>query len=167
MLIIFRKLLLELETGGNVRFEDEQKDEPWVKECEGLVKTFIKRKLASNSPKSVQIHRLSKLHNRNLKLLIETKLGSKMQQQNYSFHLCWKFNQSEMDAFEILEHGFRKDIPLTFSNYMDCTLTEKSSVDIESSKRLDRALIVRVYTDRICDINDGGIFHSNNKKRFA
>lgn len=159
-----RKLLLELETGGNVRFEDEQKDEAWVKECEALVKVFIKKTITPNSPKSVQIHRLSKLHNRNLKIMLEGKLGPKINQPNYAFHLCCKLKQSEMDAFEILENGFREDSEFSFSNYIDSTLSENSFTEFETSRKLKRALIVKVYTDRIEEYK-GGICLLFNPKR--
>lgn len=153
-----RKLLLELETGGNVRFEDEQKDEAWVKECEALVKVFIKKTVTAHSPKAVQIHRLSKLHNRNLKLLLEGKLGPKMHQPNYSFHLCSKLKNSDIDAFEVVEHGFRTDRQLYFTNYIDFTAPDDIYKDGESSRRLNRALIVKVYTDRVQEF-EGGIIN--------
>ena len=150
-----RKLLLELETGGNVRFEDEQKDESWVKDCEDLVKMFMKKTITPNSPKAVQIHRLSKLHNRNLKMNLEGKLGPKIQQQNYAFHLCCIFKDEKMDAFEIVEHGFRADSLIMFSNYIDCTMPKDSFKDCETSKRLNRAVIVKVYTDRVEEYKGG------------
>ena len=61
-------MLLELETGGNLRFEDEQKNDPWVSECENLVKMFIKPIASKHSPRTIHVHRISKLHNRHIKL---------------------------------------------------------------------------------------------------
>lgn len=63
-----RKLLLELETGGNVRFEDEQQGDVWINECENLVKLFIKRSATSDFRRTIQIHRISRLHNRHMKM---------------------------------------------------------------------------------------------------
>ena len=69
-----RKLLLELETGGNIRFEDEQKEDAWVADCEALVKMFIKRAASKTSPRTIQIHRISRLHNRHMKLKFEVHI---------------------------------------------------------------------------------------------
>ncbi|KAJ3312492.1 hypothetical protein HDV04_003092 [Boothiomyces sp. JEL0838] len=68
-----RCLLLELETGGNVRFEDEQKGAQWVNHCEKQIKKFIKRVASKDSPKTIQIHRISKLHNRGSKLKFDVR----------------------------------------------------------------------------------------------
>jgi hypothetical protein len=69
-----RKLLLELETGGNVRFEDEQQGDAWINECENLVKLFIKRSVTNDLRRTIQIHRISRLHNRHMKMKFDVRV---------------------------------------------------------------------------------------------
>ena len=161
-----RKLLLELETGGNIRFEDEQKEELWVKECESIVKQFIKRAISKDSPKTVQIHRLSKLHNRFLKTSFEEKSEQKIQDSDPGMNmqtLCCLLNDSESDVFHLVEHGFESRNAL-FSNYLNCSVEK----DVESTdfnrKKLKKALIVKVYGTNytLVDSNPGTSYSSKD-----
>ncbi|KAH6567544.1 hypothetical protein BASA62_006015 [Batrachochytrium salamandrivorans] len=102
-----RKLLLELETGGNVRFEEEEKNALWVSECENLVKMFIKRGASKNSPRAIQIHRISRLHNRHMKLRF-SETYERLGDLETPLPLCVQGYQSNPDdAFSVIEHGFQ------------------------------------------------------------
>jgi hypothetical protein len=143
-----RKLLLELETGGNVRFEDEQKNAEWIKECEGIVKSFTKKAISKDGPKSIQIHRISRLHNRPLKLRLAQKLGVKYDPETKSGHyLCSQVYQEESKIFSIVEHGLVGEKDSVFTDYMDCKLPT-------GNRRLQRALIFRAHTDRVAEIDE-------------
>ena len=113
-----RTLLMELETGGNARFEDEQKSSNWIGHCEKQIKKFIKRAASKESPKTIQIHRISRLHNRGLKLKFDErteKLADKT-----SGYLCYTTNKhNDDDVFRIVESGF-EDKTLLMTNYFDC-----------------------------------------------
>ena len=150
------KLLLELETGGNIRFEDEQKDEPWVKECEVAVKAFIKKTISKDAPRTIQIHRLSRLHNRNLKLKLDDKIGLKSDDAFSGLSLVCTTKQAEMDIFSVVEHGFGQESDLLFSNYLDCNIKKKhkDSSNAIQMRKLKRALITKVYTERVAPIKD-------------
>lgn len=143
-----RKLLLELETGGNVRFEDEQKNAEWIKECEGIVKYFTKKAVTKDGPKSIQIHRISRLHNRPLKLRLAQKLGVKYDPEtNNGQILCSQLYQDEDKIFDIVEHGLVGEKDSIFTDYMDCKFPT-------GTRRLQRALIIRAHVDRVTEIEE-------------
>ncbi|OAJ40643.1 hypothetical protein BDEG_24350 [Batrachochytrium dendrobatidis JEL423] len=152
-----RKLLLELETGGNVRFEDEQKDDPWVSECENLVKVFIKRAVSKNSPRTIQIHRISRLHNRNMKLQFDDRL-MKAGDTDTPLPLCYHGRESSSDdVFSVVEHGCelipgttRLAESVVLSNVLDCydgQTSENNENEPQMStivkKSLRQAVIIR------------------------
>ncbi|KAI8913666.1 hypothetical protein EDD86DRAFT_201175, partial [Gorgonomyces haynaldii] len=134
-----RKLLLELETGGNVRVEDEQQGDAWVADCEKLVKLFIKRSTTSEVTRTIQIHRISRFHNRHMKMRFE-QANAKMD----TMHLCFNGRQSKSDdVFSVVEHGYvtKNNQPVDgvlLSNFLDCG-------DEDSfTKTMRQAVIVKV-----------------------
>ena len=113
-----RTLLLELESGGNARFEDEQKNSQWVSHCEKQIKKFIKRAASKDSPKTIQIHRISRLFNRGAKLKFEERL-EKVGNADKSNYLCSTVNLGNDEVFKIAECGFESN-QLLMTNYFDC-----------------------------------------------
>ncbi|KAI8921751.1 hypothetical protein BC831DRAFT_475811 [Entophlyctis helioformis] len=167
-----RKLLLELETGGNVRFEDEQKDDPWVVECENLVKIFIKRAVSKHSPRTIQIHRISRLHNRHMKLKFEDRFA-KLPESDKSSHLCFHGRQSNSDdVFSVVEHGCQL-VPGTtifangvlLSNFLDCHEDKgtDTACDSVAKKTLRQAIIVRSIPANVSEVaeSSSSIEHVN------
>ncbi|KAI8896203.1 hypothetical protein BC833DRAFT_598395 [Globomyces pollinis-pini] len=151
-----RALLLELETGGNVRFEDEQKGAPWVLHCEKQIKKFIRRAASKDSPKTIQIHRISKLHNRGSKIKFEER-ATRQTGPDKGIYLCFQNNDGNADIFSIAEHGFdvKSKQGIMMTNYFDCQ-------DLNSSNKLRKAIILRIghcktheigYEDVLEDIN--------------
>lgn len=115
-----RILLMELETGGNTRFEDEQKTSSWIGHCEKQIKKFIKRAASKESPKTIQIHRISRLHNRVLKLKFDERAERLGGADKATGYLCYTTNQHKDDEiFRIVEDGFG-DNALLMTNYFDC-----------------------------------------------
>ncbi|KAJ3322494.1 hypothetical protein HDV06_003038 [Boothiomyces sp. JEL0866] len=134
-----RCLLLELETGGNVRFEDEQKGAQWVSHCEKQIKKFIKRVASKDSPKTIQIHRISKLHNRGSKLKFDEKAGNSSASEKY---FCFQINSANQDIFSIAENGFShpQSSGIIMTNYFECNIAELPKT---RKNGLRKAIIVR------------------------
>lgn len=137
-----RKLLLELETGGNVRFEDEQSAESWVAECHLLINILVKPCGANDN---IQIHRISRIHNRHMKMKFED--GSSRCKNAKSSFLCFHGKRSNSDdIFSVVEHGKQIDLysgglsnTLLLNNFLDC----HNEGDGEA-KSLRQAVIVKV-----------------------
>ncbi|KAJ3285947.1 Leucine-rich repeat-containing protein 9 [Borealophlyctis nickersoniae] len=171
-----RKLLLELETGGNVRFEDEQREDAWFEACEALVKTFILRGTSRQAHKRVQIHRISRLHNRNLKNKFEGRLATKPESERNFEYLCYQPSSDHADeVFAAVEHGFSSECSpqqncangVVLSNFLECTDTDtiattdgmssqsaKILPQSDSRKKLRQAVIVKVYTWHVAKVPD-------------
>ncbi|KAJ1535404.1 Leucine-rich repeat-containing protein 9, partial [Nowakowskiella sp. JEL0078] len=166
-----RKLLLELETGGNVRFEDEQREDPWFDRCEVLVKNFILRATHTPVQKRVQIHRISRIHNRYVKRKFENKLLKKPESERSNFeYLCFHSSDEHAeDIFTIIETGFkcidennsnRDCVQLT--NYLEC-VDKEHCLGINSllrRKRLKQAIIVKAFTSKTTNMS----YDENSKK---
>lgn len=131
-----RSLLLELETGGNARFEDEQKNSQWIGHCEKQIKKFIKRAASKESPKTIQIHRISRMHNRGSKLKFEERV-EKLGPSDKAGYLCFTPNKENNDVFEIAECGF-DDSRIIMTNYFDC----REEI-VPSDNYLRKVIIVR------------------------
>ncbi|KAI8910691.1 hypothetical protein DFJ77DRAFT_470723 [Powellomyces hirtus] len=141
-----RKLLLELETGGNVRFEDEQRDDAWFASCEVLVKKLLTRGKSLNSGKNIRVHRISRVHNRYLRNIYETSTSalpttsksSKSSSTNNATsdadraldHLWYQGSADNFeDVFSVVEYGFCSDgtgqdgsldAETVLPNYLEC-----------------------------------------------
>ncbi|KAJ3126543.1 Leucine-rich repeat-containing protein 9 [Nowakowskiella sp. JEL0407] len=152
-----RKLLLELETGGNVRFEDEQREDHWFEKCETLVKNFILR--ASHTPvqKRIQIHRISRIHNRYIRNKFEAKLQKKPDSTKSFEYLCFHGSKDHSECiFSVIESGFKSSSNeggrkgYVLSNFLECADDEKEDLlhqqQHRHDKRLRQAVIVKAYT---------------------
>jgi hypothetical protein len=121
-----RKLLVELETGGNIRFEEEQKDATWIAHCEKLIKKLIKRAASKDSPKTIQIHKITRIHNRGDKMRFDEKVES---QENFEKgnYLCFHGQSDYNDMISIAEYGLSNIFPksrypngVLVTNFFDC-----------------------------------------------
>ncbi|KAI8619983.1 hypothetical protein BC830DRAFT_1059795 [Chytriomyces sp. MP71] len=155
-----RKLLLELETGGNVRFEDDQSNDSWFDICESLVKSMILRSNHASSNKRIQIHRISKIHNRFLKNTFEMKAKTIREPLHSLEYLCFQGAEGVTDdIFHSVEHGFtamqnaegnppllpsRTALFPAFTNYLDFADPENQS-DV---KKLRQAIILRAVANK-------------------
>lgn len=135
-----RTLLLELETGGNARFEDEQKSSQWIAHCEKQIKKLIKRAASKESPKSIQIHRISRFYNRGSKLRFDEKAQGNGSPEKCNY-LCLNVKSKDYNVFSIAENGFggiEDQKPILMTNYFDC----QENISQEPTK-LRKLVIVR------------------------
>ncbi|KAI8805973.1 hypothetical protein BJ742DRAFT_901172 [Cladochytrium replicatum] len=188
-----RKLLLELETGGNVRFEEDDKPEDlWIELCESLVKQFMLR-TPHPSQTRVQIHRISRIQNRHLRSSFEVAMmpESDRNQQEY---LCFSPEDGEQ-MFKTVEFGFDRiaqkateDIKgvacgkITLTNFIDSSNHSEDHSNLKNasksfsagnggSKKLRHAIIVRCLTGRMskltsaqCEKSQDGISYEYDQK---
>ncbi|KAJ3035656.1 Leucine-rich repeat-containing protein 9 [Rhizophlyctis rosea] len=166
-----RKLLLELETGGNVRFEDEQRDDAWFETCEKLVKDFILKGTSGQPHRRIQIHRISRIHNRYLKNKFEEKLAlrSSSDSEHVFEYLCYQTpgGSKAETAFAVVEHGFAGLVEeivgggdaVIFANFLECSEEQRGEGEGKESqtsqrKNLRQAVIARSVAARGCEVVD-------------
>ncbi|KAJ3168498.1 Leucine-rich repeat-containing protein 9 [Geranomyces variabilis] len=150
-----RKLLLELETGGNVRFEDEQRDDAWFASCEVLVKKLLTRAKALNSGKNIRVHRISRVHNRYLRNTYEaslaalpsfassTKGGGKggsstaVDAERAIDHLWYQGARDDFeDVFSVVEYGFCEETDdggiadTVLPNFLECAGPPQDEMEV-------------------------------------
>ena len=152
--MLTRKLILELETGGNIRFEDEQNGQEWVKECEDLLKLFSKRSFFGkmSNLEALNIHRISKLHNRYARQRFEEKNRQKL---DYQMFLCYQGGVD--DLFNAIEQ----------SNSNPEIMTDKDSVlknylEIKDTDTIMQAIIVRVAFEKIIETTNESFLNFEN-----
>ncbi|KAJ3012251.1 UNVERIFIED_CONTAM: Leucine-rich repeat-containing protein 9 [Siphonaria sp. JEL0065] len=164
-----RKLLIELETGGNVRFEDDQTNDSWFEICESLVKSMILRSNHASENKRIQIHRISKLHNRYLKNTFEANVKTMTEPLHSLEYICFQGAEGvSEDIFQSVEHGFAGEncmlpdatlgmLPSqktvlfpAFTNYLDFSDAESPA----DRKKLRQAIILRTVANRCGRLTD-------------
>ncbi|XP_078672195.1 leucine-rich repeat-containing protein 9-like isoform X1 [Branchiostoma floridae x Branchiostoma belcheri] len=70
-----RRLVTELETGGNVRFEDGRSTDVWFNSCHDLILSrFCAGDYKGQGILGIKIHRITRVHNRILRTRFEEKL---------------------------------------------------------------------------------------------
>jgi Leucine-rich repeat (LRR) protein len=156
-----RVLLLELETGGNVRFEDEQKEATWVSHCEKQIKRLIKRAASKDSPKTIQIHKISRLHNRGARIRFD-ECNPKNPSVDKLNYVC--FQDPTLDMFAIVENGpeslpkyDKEGIPMT--NYFECQ-------DRSHSSQLRKTIIYRLGNGNCKEIQERDITPAEIQHRY-
>ncbi|KAJ3265551.1 Leucine-rich repeat-containing protein 9 [Chytriomyces hyalinus] len=154
-----RKLLLELETGGNIRFEDDQTNDTWFEICESLVKSMILRSNHASANKRIQIHRISKIHNRHLKNSFESRAKALTEPIHSLEYLCFQGTEDASDdIFQSIEHGFSNiQVPSVegelfpaFTNYFDFSESDSRS----DRKKLRQAIVLRAVANKTMNVTD-------------
>jgi hypothetical protein len=72
-----RRLLVELETGGNIRMEDGRPTDLWYKSCVDLLHSrFFKEDFAEHRVAGLRVVQVTRIHNRFLRNRFEEHLES-------------------------------------------------------------------------------------------
>jgi hypothetical protein len=116
-----RKLLLELETGGNIRFETGGCNTTWMSSCETVVRQLVDRGVDGkylDSKSGIRIHRMSLIHNRHLKTTFDefcTRFGRNPgaryvdagpEEESFEYLLLLPKCGECLDVFDVVENGF-------------------------------------------------------------
>ncbi|XP_071832914.1 leucine-rich repeat-containing protein 9-like isoform X2 [Apostichopus japonicus] len=73
--LVNKRLMTELETGGNVRFEDGNSADVWFTSCHDLILSrFCVADYRVHGILGIKIHRITRVHNRMLRFRFESKL---------------------------------------------------------------------------------------------
>ncbi|XP_068737471.1 leucine-rich repeat-containing protein 9-like isoform X3 [Montipora capricornis] len=119
-----QRLLLELETGGNVQFEDGKATDPWYKSCQELVLSrFCVGDYVGSGISGIKIHRITRVHNRILRSRFDNKLDELLERDDINDltkgrsykrlleYLFFMWDPSLLDGINepirVLEEGFR------------------------------------------------------------
>ncbi|CAH3150734.1 unnamed protein product [Pocillopora meandrina] len=119
-----QRLLLELETGGNVRFEDGKQTDPWYKSCHDLIfSRFCVGDYLGLGISGIKVHRITRIHNRILRTRFDDKLDLILDRDDISEltqgrsykrlleYLFFMWNPALLNGngepIRVLEEGFR------------------------------------------------------------
>ncbi|KAF4089841.1 hypothetical protein AMELA_G00042860 [Ameiurus melas] len=148
MSILF--LVMELETVGNIRFEEGTTSHAWFKPCyDLLLSRFCVWDYKAYNIAGVKINRIVRVHNRVLRLRFEDKLrtmqannGSSLLSRNYRRHLEYLFYvfdpeeiQRNNQILNILENGF-KSADRCKAMGRDCAVPLSNSVSVCEEPRI-------------------------------
>lgn len=72
-----QRLLLELRTGGNIRFEDGKPEDSWFKSCVNLLRSrFYKKDFAGLGVRGLRVHRVTRVYNRHLRTHFDARMAA-------------------------------------------------------------------------------------------
>jgi len=175
-----RRLLLELQSGGNIKFQPGNSESLWYQTCNDLVLSrFCAYDYKSYGITSVRVHGITKVYNRALKRKFDTnvteRLGDEFTKPNqktyskmidYLFHMPKKCHSGDLfgaDNLEILERGYTsnemvdKVFPLTKSLFLSEQsrldyFHKKSSFNDFSCYRHSQVLVSKVFVGKTARI---------------
>uniref|UniRef100_A0A674DX66 Leucine rich repeat containing 9 n=1 Tax=Salmo trutta TaxID=8032 RepID=A0A674DX66_SALTR len=137
MMVYF--LLMELETVGNIRFEEGCSTDPWFTSCyDLLLSRFCAWDYKAHGITGIKINRIIRIHNRSLRLRFEDKLHtllaseeSTMFSQNYKRWLEYLFYVSDPERtieknemLHIPEDGFKTSRSIRQMEVMSCEISQ-------------------------------------------
>ncbi len=107
------RLMVELDTGGNIRLEEGKNGDVWFHSCVDLVKSrFFAHDFEDLDIKNLRVTRVTRIHNRFLRNRFEQQLDSMVDttDPNYKRSLEYLFYGESLDPetnlFAVIEEGF-------------------------------------------------------------
>ncbi|XP_064621486.1 leucine-rich repeat-containing protein 9-like isoform X3 [Lineus longissimus] len=121
--LTIHRLLCELETGGNLRFEDGALSDVWFTSCHDLILSrFCASDYKEQGITGIKIHRITRVHNRILRMRFDDKLAKhseeediynpqkNTQQRKLLEYLFWVWDPEvpggQTEPARVLEEGF-------------------------------------------------------------
>lgn len=87
--VIVNRMLIELESGGNVRFEEGTPSDIWFSSCHDLVLSrFCASDYRDHSVTGIKIHRIIRIHNRMLRTRFDDVLSSIVDDPEGEYYPC-------------------------------------------------------------------------------
>ena len=118
------RLMTELDTGGNIRFEEGKPSDKWFSSCVDLVKSrFISEHMKYFGIVNINVNRVTRIHNRFLRNRFEEKLEQlvDLSDNSYKRNLEYLFYgvdpAQSSEIHRAMEEGFRSQ-----SEYNDTPL---------------------------------------------
>ena len=114
MLFLFSRLMVELETGGNIRLEEGRPGDVWFHSCVDLVNSrFFGTDFEPFGIVDIKVNRVTRIHNRYLRNRFEERLDSLVDTKDASYKksLEYLFYGSDPnlsgEILRVVENGFR------------------------------------------------------------
>lgn len=108
------RLMTELETGGNIRFEEGQPSDRWFSSCVDLVRSrFSADQMRAYGIIGINVSRVTRIHNRFLRNRFEERLEQLVDLSDNQYkrsleYLFYGINPSApKEIFRAMEEGFR------------------------------------------------------------
>ncbi|XP_077999840.1 leucine-rich repeat-containing protein 9-like isoform X2 [Glandiceps talaboti] len=129
-----RRLLTELETGGNVRFEDGRSADVWFTSCHDLILSrFCAADYKDYGVLGIKIHRITRVHNRILRFKFDDKLAGYVDKEDLpAMSRC----QSVKKLLEYLFFVWDPELPGGKNELM--RVLEEGPMDADTYKQLGR-----------------------------
>eukprot|EP00760_Papus_ankaliazontas_P017886 PhM_4_TR17392/c0_g1_i1/m.92790 len=156
------RLLLELNTGGNVRLEDGQPKDVWCQSCVELVRSrYIQTEFEPYGIKDIRVVRVVRVHNRLLRMRFDERLSQLVDTTEPSYKKAMEYlfcAMPSVDAASVMEDGFVLDagsdtasVPLTNSVYLaDEARLMRERANIPNATELipGRLVVCKVFLGR-------------------
>ncbi|XRB06100.1 U2 small nuclear ribonucleoprotein A [Pycnococcus provasolii] len=138
-----RRMIVELETGGNVRLEDGKPSDLWYTSCVDLVHSrFFSEDFAQYGITGIRVTRVSRVHNRFLRTRFETALSEKVDTSDASHKRTMEYLfygeplSMRGELQRAAEEGFRP--PSEYASLgLDGAVVLSNSVSLCDNPRLD------------------------------
>ena len=147
------RLITELETGGNIRFEEGKSTDKWFKYCKELLQShFDPSHIREFGEYKLNLTRITKIYNKYLRNQFEERLeqiidiGNKStikRKLDYLFSSCDAFNSAEIT--KIVEEGFTS-LPIVLANTV--TLAELPRLYKHSQLSPGSVIIWKAYISK-------------------
>lgn len=141
-----RRLMVELETGGNIRLEDGKPSDVWYSSCVDLVLSrFVRKEYAPYGIDGLRVTRVTRIHNRQLRNLFEEALESQVNTTNggYKRSLEYLFYGEHPrlpgELARVMEDGFRPAVEYAPS-HLNAAVPLSNSVGLCDLPRLRAAI---------------------------
>lgn len=125
------RLMTELETGGNVRFEEGKSSDKWFKSCAELLQArFNASHVAELGECKLNVTRITKVHNKYLRNLFEERLEqtidicNKNIKKNLDYLFCGSAAYTSAELTKIIEEGARGNVAMPIGLVNSVTLAE-------------------------------------------
>ncbi|KAJ8046058.1 Leucine-rich repeat-containing protein 9 [Holothuria leucospilota] len=127
-----KRLITELETGGNVRFEDGVSSDVWFTSCHDLILSrFCVADYRVYGILGIKIHRITRVHNRMLRFRFDAKL-SKVTESEESLVMNKSPTVKKLQEYLF----FVLDPALPGGDYQLMSLLEEGAMDADTYKQL-------------------------------
>jgi len=135
------RLILELETGGNIRLEDGRPSDPWYSSCMDLMNSrFFQKDFDHCNVGGIRMHRVTRIHNRFLRNRFEECVeehcashgddkGNERRSLEYLF--AGEYEKLQNELRRVAEHGFRNTLDLAELGVGDSVMLSNSLTFIE------------------------------------
>ena len=149
------RLLVELETGGNIRLEDGKPSDVWYSSCVDLVNSrFLAAEYGDYGISGLRVTRVTRVHNRHLRNRFEERLESMVNvadagyKRSLEYLFFGEHAQLPGELMRVMEEGFRPAAEYE-SSYGHAAVPLSNSVALCDLPRLQASLAALSPAERV------------------